>query len=160
MKVEYINPFIDSVHTLFSTMLNAKATRGTPGISKQSGDPRDITGLIGLSGPARGTVAVSFPDNTALAVASRLLGSEITTMDDSVSDVIAELVNIIAGSAKARFKTDAPRPIELSLPTVVRGSNYAVQYPSGSVWLEVPFESDLGPFSMRVTFEMMQGAQD
>ena len=156
MKVEYINPFIESVHSLFTTMLNAKATRGTPELSKQAGNPLDITGLIGLSGPVRGTVAVSFPDSTALAAASRLLGSEVTSMDDSVADVIAEMVNIIAGSAKARFKTDSPRPIELSLPTVVRGSNYAVQYPSGSVWLEVPFESDLGPFNMRVTFEMVK----
>lgn len=156
MKIEYINPFIESVHTLFSTMLNAKATRGTPEISKQAGHPGDITGLIGLSGPVRGTVAVSFPDKTALAAASRLLGSEVTTMDDSVADVIAEMVNIIAGSAKARFKTDSLQPIDLSLPTVVHGSNYAVQYPSGSMWLEVPFESDLGPFNMRVTFEVIR----
>jgi chemotaxis protein CheX len=120
------------------------------------GSPRDITGLIGLSGPARGTVAVSFPVKTALAVSNRFLGTETRVMDDSVADVIAEMVNIIAGSAKARFKTDELRPIELSLPTVVRGSNYAVQYPSGSVWLEVPFDSELGPFSMRVTFQMKQ----
>jgi len=158
VKIEYINPFIESVHTLFSTMLNAKATRGTPEISKKAGNPSDITGLIGLSGPVRGTVAMSFPDGTALAAASRLLGSEVTSMDDTVADVIAEMVNIIAGSAKARFKINSLQPIDLSLPTVVRGSNYAVQYPSGSMWLEVPFESDLGPFSMRVTFEVMREA--
>jgi hypothetical protein len=41
----------------------------------------------------------------------------------------------------------------LSLPTVVRGTNYKVDYPTRTAWLEVPFKSDLGSFSLRVTFE-------
>ena len=154
MKVEYINPFIESVRDLFSTMLNAQAKRGNVGVSHGGSNPRDIMALIGLSGPARGIVALSFPTSTALAIVNRLLGSDTRVVDDTVSDAIAEIVNIVAGGAKAKFRIGDGSPIDLSLPTVVRGNSYAVDYPSGSVWLEVPFESDLGPFSMRVTFQI------
>lgn len=153
MKVEYINPFIESVYELFSTMLSSKATRGNIGVFNSTPSPRDITALIGLSGRARGMVALAFPNKTALNMVDRLLGTKSKVVDDTVSDAVAELVNIVAGGAKAKFPTkEGSPPIDLSLPTVVRGNSYNVNYPSGSVWLEVPFESDLGEFYMRVTF--------
>jgi chemotaxis protein CheX len=155
MKVEYINPFIESTYELFSTMLSATAKRGDVGIAKEAaGGARDIMGLIGLSGPARGMVALSFPVDTALKMVNRLLDTEIVAVDDTVSDAIAEMVNIVAGGAKAKINVGGGKPIDLSLPTVVRGSSYDVDYPTGTVWLEVPFDSDLGHFSLRVTFEM------
>lgn len=85
---------------------------------------------------------------------SKLLDVETKVVDNTVSDAVAEMVNIIAGSAKAKFVTDEGQPIQLSLPTVVRGSSYHVDYPSKSVWLDVPFTSELGSFNLRVTFEM------
>ena len=153
MKVEYINPFIETVYELFSTMLGSEAKRGEVGLSNGEGNPRDIMALIGLSGPARGMVALAFPVDTALAMVNRLLGTQTRVLDDTVSDGVAELVNIVAGGAKAKFKVGDGPPIDLSLPTVVRGNSYSVDYPSQAVWLEVPFTSDLGSFTLRVTFE-------
>lgn len=154
MKVEYINPFIESTYELFGTMLSSKATRGDVGLAKNDANPREIMALIGLSGRARGMVALAFPVNTALNMVNRLLGTDIKVLDDTVSDAIAEMVNIVAGGAKARMGKDDEKPMDLSLPTVVRGKGYNVDYPTGSVWLEVPFDSDLGSFTLRVTFEM------
>jgi chemotaxis protein CheX len=152
MKVEYINPFIETVEELFEKMLTCAVKRGEVTFSKEVPPNRDIVALIGLSGPARGIVALSFPVSTALAIVGRMLGGEIRVVDDSVKDGVAELVNIVAGGAKARLNADHGTPIDLSLPTVVRGNSYTVDYPSQSVWLEIPFTSDLGPFSLRVTF--------
>jgi chemotaxis protein CheX len=152
MNLEHINCFVESVDTLFTRMLNAKVVRGKPGISKSDpANPRELTSFIGLSGPLRGTVALSFPTNTALAIVNRFLGSELRVIDCTVTDGIAEIVNMVAGSAKAQLMTDAAQPITLSLPAVVRGNSYDVEYPSNTVWLDVPFSSELGSFSMRVT---------
>ena len=154
MKVEYINPFIESVVEVFGTMLETEVTRGDVGVTRSgAGNPRDIMSLIGLSGPARGTVALSFPTSTALALVRKLLGMETTVVDDTVSDGVAEIVNMVAGSAKAKLTNEGGPPIDLSLPTVVRGRNFEVEYPTKSVWLEVAFQSGLGDFSLRVTFE-------
>lgn len=157
MRVEYINPFIESVFELFHTMLNADVKRGDVGLIRGGGGNgaagRDVTAFIGLSGPARGTVALSFPTHTTLALVGKLLGNDIRVFDETVSDGVAELVNIVAGSAKAKLTHGAAKPLDLSLPTVVRGNSYSVDYPSQAVWLEVPFTSSLGDFSLRVTFE-------
>ena len=90
-------------------------------------------------------------------MSSQLLGMEIKVGDASVSDSVSEIVNIVAGGAKAKF-TDVyqkgSKPIKLSLPIVIRGNSFSIDYPSKSMWLEVPFNSDLGGFTLRVTFEV------
>lgn len=153
MKVEYVNPFIESVYDLFTTMLTAGVSRGDVDVTTDDPKAFDVMALVGLSGPARGIVAMAFPADTAIKMVNKLLGSDTTDLDDSVCDAVSEIVNIVAGGAKAKFPLEAGMPpIDLSLPTVVRGSNYTVDYPSDSTWLEVPFTSDLGLFSIRVTF--------
>ena len=153
MNVKYINPFIESVYEVFSTMLNCEVHRGDVTLSRQGGHPQHLVALIGLSGPARGMVALSLPVATSLAVMGRLLGEEPAEVNEEVADALAEVANVITGNAKARLSGDSERPINLGLPTVVTGSDYKVVYPSDSVWLDVPFNSELGQFSLRVTFE-------
>ena len=154
MKVDYINPFIESVHNLFSTMLGCQVERGDIGVATGAAAAYEVTALIGLGGPARGTVALSFPGSTAMAMVGRLLGIESTEVDTTVTDGVGELVNIVAGSAKSKFSKGLDKPIDLSLPNVIAGKDYTVEYPSQSVWLEVPFKSELGEFSLRVAFEL------
>ena len=153
MQARHINPFIEAVYELFQTMLKSKVERGQIGVTDGGARPSDIMAIIGISGPTRGTVSLGLPTPTALAVVGRILGMQVDQIDDTVSDGVAEVVNMIAGSAKAKLNSGNEHPLDLSLPTVVRGERYNVQYPSKSVWLEVPFKSELGDFNLRVTFE-------
>ena len=153
MKAELINPFIESVQEVFETMLDVKATRGEVSISHENKGAGDILALIGLSGDTKGTVAVSFPKETALQVVGRITGTEFDSVDDTVVDGIAEIINMIAGGAKAKLGTESGKPIDMGLPSVVRGSDFHIDYPKNTIWLEVPFDTNLGSFVMRVTFE-------
>ncbi|MBK9119090.1 MAG: chemotaxis protein CheX [Phycisphaerales bacterium] len=150
MDVSYINPFIEAVDTVFTTMLHVQPRRNGLKVSDGKAKGELITSLIGLSGQVSGVVALRFPPPTALALASRMLGSDMNAVSDEVTDAVAEMVNMVAGSAKARFNHDPP--LELGLPTVVEGAGYRLKYPSRSVWLEVPFSSDAGDFTMEVTY--------
>lgn len=150
MDVSYINPFIEAVDAVFSTMLNVKPRRNGLKVSDGQATGAVLTSLVGLSGQVSGVVALRFPPPTALTLAGRLLGTEMKQVNDEVTDAIAELVNMVAGSAKARFNHDPP--LELGLPTVVEGTGYKLKYPTKSVWLEVPFSSDAGEFTMEVTY--------
>jgi chemotaxis protein CheX len=150
MKAEYINPFIVSVTELFESMLECTVQMGTPGIATEDDGVPDIIAVIGLSGTAQGTVALKLPIKTALKVVGRMVGSKFKTVDSSIIDGIGELVNIIAGNAKGRFEG---HKITVSLPTVVRGSIYTLNNLENAIYLSVPFESELGNFSLLVTFK-------
>jgi chemotaxis protein CheX len=153
LRAEYVNPFLESVYSLFSTMLSSKARRGNPGLVDGNKRPQEIMALIGLSGPVRGTAALSFPVETAKSMSSRLLMMEVDEVDESVCDAISELVNIVAGGAKAKLSEQVGATLELTLPTIIRGDQYRVYSPSKALWLEVPFTSELGEFTLRVTFD-------
>ena len=150
MDANYINPFIEAVDAVFDTMLHVQPKRQAVRVSATSSTEATITSLIGISGRISGVVALRFPPPTALKFAGRMLGSPYESMNDEVVDAISEIVNMVAGSAKARLASDPP--LELGLPTVVDGAGYKLKYPSKSVWLEVAFTSDDGPFSMEVTY--------
>ncbi len=153
MKVEHINPFIESVDDLFTTMLGCRAERGQVSVLRAEAPGQDLTAIIGLSGPVRGTVALAFPAETARAMVARMTGSDADAVAESLSDGLAELVNIVAGGAKARLNGGEGPIIDLSLPTVVRGRSHGLDHLSHSVWLDVPFGSELGRFTLRVTFQ-------
>ena len=150
MDVSYINPFIEAVDSVFNTMLGVKPKRNGLKVSSGEAVGSVITSLVGISGQVSGVVALRFPPPTALKLVEKLLGSVPTEINDEVTDAVAELVNIVAGSAKAKFQHDPP--LQLGLPTVVHGTGYKLKYPSKSVWLEVPFTSDAGEFTLEVTY--------
>lgn len=151
MRPEQIDPFIDGVKELLETMLGGTAEVSAMGSVKRSDPPEALTALIGLSGQVKGAVALGFPESTAMEMARRMLGMD--EVADMVDDAMAEMVNIVAGSAKAKLSERiGGEPIQLSLPTMIRGNNFAIQYPSGSIWTEVGFDSDCGPFRLCVTF--------
>lgn len=150
MDVSYINPFIEAVDSVFTTMLDVTPRRNGLRVSDGQAKGEVVTSLVGMSGQVSGVVALRFPPKTALALAGRMVGAEMSDMSDEVTDAIAELVNMVAGSAKAKFDHDPP--LQLGLPTVVEGTGYRLKYPSKSVWLEVPFSSDAGDFTMEVTY--------
>jgi len=153
MKVENINPFVESVAETFENMLDCTVVTKDPVVDKEDQGNPDIIGLIGLSGTAQGIVALKLPVKTALAVVGKMAGMEIRGVDSSIIDGVGELVNIIAGNAKSKFEGHA---IALSLPTVVRGSIYRMTNLGDTVWLTIPFESALGGFSLSVSFKAVE----
>jgi chemotaxis protein CheX len=150
MDVRYINPFVDAVNSVFTTMLSLQPTRKSLKVSPNEADEPQITSIIGISGKVHGVVALRFPPATARSLAARMLGAEPDEAGGEITDAVAEMVNMVAGNAKARFDHDPP--LELGLPTVVEGRGYRLKYPSGSFWLEVPFETESGLFSMEISY--------
>ena len=140
MDISHINPFIEAVESVFTTMLNVEPKRNGMKVSDGQGNGERITSLVGLSGQMSSMVGLRFPLDTALQLAGRMLGTKPSEMNDEVIDAIAEMVNMVAGSAKAKFDFDPP--LELGLPTVVEGAGYKLRYPTKAIWLEVGFTSD------------------
>lgn len=156
MKVEHINPFIRSTRALFSTMLGAELQRADVKAGKDNVKTNGFIALISFNGTVRGVIALVFPQDTANAIARRLLGDGTSLSEGDVADTMAEMANMVAGGAKADFVQEDGTPVVLGLPTVMRGSEARVDYPVGALWVDVFLESDLGPFSLHVTFPEMK----
>jgi chemotaxis protein CheX len=150
VKVEHINPFVRATMETFNSMVKIEAKPGKPVLKKDTKLHADVSGIIGLSGGAKGSVALSFPRITALKSVSAFGGMKVLALDDLVVDAIGELANIIAGAAK---KDLSQYRINISLPTVVLGEGHELGGPKDILPMVVPFETGLGGFNLLVSFK-------
>jgi chemotaxis protein CheX len=147
MKAEYINPFLSSMISVFDTMLACKLTRRDPFIKRGSQPDHEISGIIGLSGRARGAVVLSMCQEAALSATEALLGERPAELNSEVADAVGELTNIVAGNAKAQL---AHLAMSVSLPTVIMGKSHTIEMPKNAVPICIPFDSPWGPVAVVV----------
>ena len=147
MKAEHINPFLASTSEVFSTMLGCKLTRGELSLNMNFQPQHDVSGIIGLSGKASGTVVVSLDRDVATAVTGHMLGERPLTINADVSDAVGEIVNMIAGRAKSNLQE---LEMALSLPTVITGKNHVIQFGSSTQTICIPYSCEWGELSLEV----------
>jgi len=147
MKVEYINPFLSSAISVFNTMLGTSLTRGEPFLKDGTQPNHEISGLIGLSGKAKGMVVLSMSREVALNAAGTMLGTQLKEINADVADAVGELTNMIAGAAKAQLEH---LELSVSLPTVITGKAHCIDFPKNTMPICIPFDCKWGSVAVEV----------
>lgn len=149
--VQFINPFLRSVVEVLSTMAMVKATPGNPFVNTKRTCIGDVTGLIGITGYARGTMSLSMEAGAILHIVSNMLGEECTEITDDIADATGELTNMIAGQARQTLATQG-MTFQASTPTVVVGKGHCVKHINASAILAIPFKTDQGNLVIELSF--------
>ena len=150
MDVSYINPFITATLTCYRTMITDKVEFKNPQLKKEPFPSYGISGVIGLSGDAQGSIALCYSKEVAISTVSKMLGCEIHENSPDLIDAIGEIANIIAGNAKSELSRFN---LAISLPNVIIGKDHVLAGLSGAPTIVVPFGSSLGEFVMEVSLK-------
>lgn len=97
-----------------------------------------VTSMVGLAGSHSGILAIHCPKKLALLVTSNMLGMEVTEVDEDVNDAMGEIANMVGGDVKHIFSPKGA-DINLSIPTVIYGNDYALESISSAESLVMPF---------------------
>jgi chemotaxis protein CheX len=131
------------VQDVFSTMLGSGVST-LPGTWTPA--PPEMTAMVYFTGEWKGAALIECNREQAFAVTSRLMSIPLPRqMNNDVLDSMGELANMIGGNMKAIL----PKGLDLSMPSVVEGSDYVMRICGNNRFDHFAFESDLGPF--RVT---------
>jgi chemotaxis protein CheX len=126
LDVQYINPFVEATLETLHQMADMDCLRNSVNLRFDGSTQGFISGTMGLSGPAEGFVALTFDDALARKVVCRMLqiqpGEE---SEDDIRDAVGELMNMIAGRAKAEL-VNTDHGFQLSLPSVIVGGPHTV----------------------------------
>jgi chemotaxis protein CheX len=152
VNIEYINAFIESVVSIFTTMLNENPVREKILLKVPGEQDYGVSGIVGLAGEASGSVVLNLDEHTAMAVVGTFTGDTYTKVSSDVIDGIGELTNMIAGDAKNRLHVKGYH-FDISLPRVVAGRSFITACPKGSPCVIVKFTSGLGRFSLEVSLQ-------
>jgi chemotaxis protein CheX len=148
MRADYINPFISSLIATFETMVGCPLTRGTLYLRCDQTKLHDVSGVIGLSGLAQGTVVLSLEKHVAQQAAAALLMCDANALSENdLVDAVGELTNMVSGAAKAKL---AEYDLSISLPSVVMGEGHLIRFPSDVAPICVPFTCTWGALKIEV----------
>jgi len=127
---QFIQPFIEGSEEVFRDLCNTEIEAGRAFfVSKDEFETIwDISGIIGLSGEVYGAVAISLKENTAFKLTNILTGKEFTSVTTEVTDMLGEIVNIIAGNVKEVF--EKKHRIKISMPSIIKGKAHTIVWPS------------------------------
>lgn len=108
-------------------------------------DAKVLTAAVYFVGSWKGALRIECTPEQVFEYTKRLLDVEPTEVNEDVCDAFGELANMIGGNLKAVL----PPVVQLSMPSVVRGQDYAMRICKAVTACSLAFHSELGVF--RVT---------
>jgi chemotaxis protein CheX len=140
MRVEYINPFVESAFTVLKEVLNTNIKRGEIYLKPTTMSIMGVAALVGLAGDVEGRVLFDMSKDTALAVSGAMNGEKFTVLDELAKATIQELANMITAQAVTKLH-DLGFKFDLTPPALFTGDNMEVSSNLGEVEaLIVPME--------------------
>ncbi len=154
-KIEQvITKFSSSVVNVLGTMAMTQADPEKAYVKKDNTAKGDISGVIGFSSPSgksKGTMSVTFTEQSVLGVINSMLGEDFQKISDDVADAVGELTNMICGQARKGL-AEIGINYEGAIPSVVSGKNHSIRHVSSSAILAIPFNTKHGPIIVEVCF--------
>lgn len=150
---ELVNRLSGDVQEVFSTMVDMDGLLHLPmQIDTMTQFENCVTAMVGLAGTYNGLVSLHAPLRQALAIATGMLGQEVTEFNDDVRDALGEIANMIAGSFKHHLSRGG-MDIRLSMPSVITGKEYMVAARNSDDTITLRFATDEDWFVASVIFE-------
>ena len=147
-----LNAVVDSLHSIFETMLSTKVEMGAPipkaGRTVQSG----VSALIGMNAvEARGSVAITLPVPALNEISLRLLGEEIKAVDLDAAGLAGELSNMLAGVAK-RILSEQGLDFDMQTPQMMHGDGHEIAHHHDGQTMLLPVKMNGHEFFVELNF--------
>jgi chemotaxis protein CheX len=152
MDVKLVNPFINATISVLETMAFMDVDAGKPYLKMDDVAVGDVSGILGLTGVANGTIAVTFEEKCILTVVSNMFGETMTELNNEIADAVGELTNMISGQARRELE-ETGKVFKAAIPSVITGKNHSIIHYSEGPKIAIPFNTDNGDFTIEVCFE-------
>lgn len=149
MDVRFINPFLDGAKEVLKTMAFIDATAGKAYLKKGDMAHGDVSGIIGITGDAIGSLAVSFHTSCICGIVSSMLGETHTEPTREVLDAVGELTNMISGVARTHMERNG-LSVYAAIPSVVVGEGHTINHILKAPSIVIPFSTPQGEFVIDV----------
>lgn len=145
MDAKFINAFLVGTINVLKTMAFVEPKPGKPYLKKDNLASGDVSGIIGLTGSATGSMALSFSENAIFKIVSNMLGEEMNEVNGDITDAVGEITNMVSGAARKELESIGLN-ISAAIPTVVAGKEHSIKHVLGGPSIIIPFEIEEGPF--------------
>ena len=104
MRVEYINPFVDSAIIILKETVSDDVKRGQLSLKSSISPMLGVVIIVGLAGQVSGRIIFDMDKTTALKIASKMNDETLTKFDELTSATLTELANMVTGKAVTKLQ--------------------------------------------------------
>ena len=158
MDVKYINPFLNGTLEVLKKMAFMDAVPGKPYLKKEETASGDVSGIIGITGDAIGSLALSFSEKCICKIVSNMLGEEHHEVTRDIIDAVGELTNMISGASRTQLEKMG-MAVYAAIPTVVHGQGHTITHILKSPSIVIPFSTAAGPFFIDVCIKTTEAGE-
>lgn len=155
MDTRLITPVLDSIDDVFALLIKMDVKRGELKIKDKHEfiSKKSIAGNMNLiSNNALASIAIIFPEDLILKISNKIMPEPAKRINEVVIDLVGEITNMVAGGVKGKLEGEGYL-FNLSLPTIVLGSEYLIAHlPQGPI-VQVDLFTDFGEFSLEACFD-------
>jgi chemotaxis protein CheX len=152
MDVKYINPFLNGTLEVLKKMAFMDAVPGKPSLKKDETALGDVSGIIGITGDAIGSLALSFSEKCICKIVSNVLGEDHREVTKEIIDAVGELTNMVSGASRTQLEKMG-MSVHAAIPTVVHGQGHTITHILKSPSIVIPFSTAAGPFFIDVCIQ-------
>jgi Predicted inhibitor of MCP methylation, homolog of CheC len=125
MRVEYINPFVETAYNILQEVLGGEVRRGDLYLKSTSMPVMGVAALVGLAGDVEGRVLFDMTMETAMNIASKMNGEKLTEFDALAKATVTELANLITAQAVTKLH-DLGFRFDLTPPALFTGDKMEI----------------------------------
>lgn len=155
MDVNVINAFLVAAYDVLKKELDLAAEKGPISLTEGFVNIPDFTIRIDVTGETQGTIWYCMDNETACSIASRMMDSTITTLDDMAESALGELGNMISGAAAMQLEK-VSIPCTPTSPVIMKGKRPCLL--EGTSALSIPLTTPLGSMDIKVSIHRAAGA--
>lgn len=150
METSYENVIEEVVQSIYSTMLNIDLVHG---VLPAAAEQEPLLAAVQIAGQWTGSIVLAMsPELARESTAAMLEMSPQKVNNDDLRDVAAELINMIGGNLKSLL----PGPSYLSLPSIIAGSDFGLQFHHALMIEDVSMLSAVGSLRVRLYTKIVE----
>lgn len=153
MRLDYIEPIIESAVSVLAEFTAAPVERGDMKLHGNSSASKEVAAIIGMTGDVDGRVIIEMDEATAVAMAGIMNQEPVKTLDRLALDCLMELANVMAARAVSSLN-DQGFLFRLTPPLIFTGDNLAFFSNLNLETLVIPLRTKAGDFNLNVSLRM------
>jgi chemotaxis protein CheX len=154
MKMDLIQPFIGSLDTVLSEMMQAPATIVNLAMEEDGYKKRGLAAEVTFKGQIEGRIVLDMDPSAASRVAGFLMGGQVEPGEPIVPETVCELANMVIGNAVTQLN-DRGFQFKVSPPSLLtsieceraghdsEATILCFETPSGNVYLNIAMKYHL-----------------
>ncbi len=153
MRLDYINPIVESAVNVLSEFTGSRAERGSMELHGDGSPKKDVAAVIGMAGEVEGRIILEMSRDTALSVASALNGEKFSELTSYALDTVMELTNVMVARAVSTLN-DRGFTFRLTPPLIFTGQNLCFSSGLNIETLVIPLRANVGEMVLNVALRM------